>query len=108
MAYLTKTKSFKLKRASFVLSGTVLKRMMPLGISSFLTQISIVIIMAAMNNTLVRYGAVSKYGANIPLTVVGIVMKVFQIVIAIVVGVAAGLQPVADARRREVHPSFME
>ena len=72
----------------------VLKRVLPLGVSSFLTQVSIVIIMAVMNNVLVRYGAESKYGADIPLTVVGIVMKVFQIVISVVVGIAAGSQPI--------------
>ena len=36
----------------------------------------------------------SKYGADIPMTVMGIVMKVFQIVIAVVVGIAAGSQPI--------------
>ena len=67
---------------------------MPLGISSFLTQISIVVIMGVMNNVLVTYGARSKYGADIPLTVVGIVMKVFQIVISVCIGIAAGSQPI--------------
>ena len=61
--------------------------------NSFITQVSIVAIMAAMNNVLVIYGAKSPYGADIPMTVVGIVMKVFQIVVAIVVGIAAGCQP---------------
>ena len=92
--YLFRTKTFKLNKSSFVPSGRVLSKFLPLGISSFLTQLSIVIIMAVMNNVLVQYGAQSKYGADIPLTVVGIVMKVFQIVIAIVVGIAAGAQPI--------------
>lgn len=92
--YLFHTKSFKLRKTSFAIRGSILKKLLPLGISSFLTQISIVIIMAAMNNTLVIYGASSKYGSDIPLTVVGIVMKVFQIVIAFVVGIAAGSQPI--------------
>lgn len=92
--YLYHTKTFRLRRESFRLSGRILKAVLPLGISSFLTQISIVVIMGVMNNTLVRYGALSKYGADIPLTVVGIVMKVFQIVISIVVGIAAGCQPI--------------
>lgn len=92
--YLLHTKSFKLNKSSFVLHGTMLKKILPLGISSFLTQVSIVIIMGVMNNTLVKYGAMSKYGADIPLTVVGIVMKVFQIVISVVVGIAAGSQPI--------------
>lgn len=92
--YLYHTKTFRLRRESFRLSGRILKAVLPLGISSFLTQISIVVIMGVMNNTLVHYGALSKYGADIPLTVVGIVMKVFQIVISIVVGIAAGCQPI--------------
>ncbi len=93
-AYLFHTKSFRLSRQSFRLSGNIIKHVLPLGISSLLTQLSIVVIMGVMNSTLVRYGALSKYGADIPMTVVGIVMKVFQIVIAFVVGIAAGCQPI--------------
>lgn len=92
--YLFHTKTFKFQKSSFVLTGRLLGKILPLGISSFLTQLSIVIIMGVMNNTLVTYGALSKYGADIPLTVVGIVMKVFQIVISVVVGIAAGSQPI--------------
>lgn len=92
--YLFHTKSFRLSKRSFHLSGSMIRRICPLGISSLLTQLSIVIIMGVMNTTLVKYGALSKYGADIPMTVVGIVMKVFQIVIAFVVGIAAGCQPI--------------
>lgn len=92
--YLFHTKTFRLNKSSFRLSTRLLKRTLPLGISSFLTQISIVALMAVMNNVLVVYGAQSKYGADIPLTVVGIVMKVFQIIISIVVGIAVGAQPI--------------
>lgn len=92
--YLFHTKSFMLNIKSFAIKASLLERILPLGISSFLTQLSIVIIMGVMNNVLVKYGAMSKYGADIPMTVVGIVMKVFQIVIAFVVGVAAGSQPI--------------
>lgn len=92
--YLFHTKSFSLNKSSFKLKFSLLKHIFSLGISSFITQISIVIIMGTMNNILVIYGAKSKYGADIPLTVVGIVMKVFQIVVSIVVGIAAGSQPI--------------
>ena len=92
--YLGRTKTFRLRRASFRLRGALLGKVLPLGISSLLTQLSIVVIMGVMNNTLIRYGAQSRFGADIPMTVVGIVMKVFQIVIAFVVGIAAGCQPI--------------
>lgn len=113
--YLFHTKTFKLNRKCFALKGALLKRILPLGISSFLTQLSIVIIMGVMNNALVKYGAMSKYGADIPMTVVGIVMKVFQIVIAVVVGVAAGSQPIVGynygaghlSRVKEIYKKMM-
>ncbi|MDK2935411.1 MAG: hypothetical protein PWP62_419 [Eubacteriaceae bacterium] len=93
-SYLFRTRSFKFKKESFVPDAAILKQILPLGISSFLTQMSIVIVMGVMNNIIVQYGALSRFGADIPLTVIGIVMKVFQIVIAFVVGVAAGSQPI--------------
>jgi Na+-driven multidrug efflux pump len=92
--YLFHSKSVKLHKSSFRFNGRVFKTICSLGISSFLTQISIVVIMAVMNNALVVYGAQSKFGADIPLTVVGIVMKMFAIAIAFIVGVAAGCQPI--------------
>ena len=94
VCYLRRPKSFRLTVKSFCVRAQLARRILPLGVSSFLTQLSIVIIMGVMNTTLVQYGALSKYGADIPMTVMGIVMKVFQIVIAFVVGVAAGCQPI--------------
>lgn len=94
IGYLFRARSFRLQRNSFRLRGKLMAKILPLGVSSLLTQLSIVIIMGVMNTTLVKYGAQSEYGADIPMTVVGIVMKVFQIVIAFVVGVAAGCQPI--------------
>lgn len=92
--HLIRARSFRLRKSSFVPKLELLSKFLPLGISSLLTQVSIIIIMGVMNTTMVKYGALSEYGADIPMTVVGIVMKVFQIVIAFVVGVAAGCQPI--------------
>ena len=113
--YLFHTKTFRFHKSSFRLNGTILKKILMFGTSSFLTQLSIVVIMGVMNNVLVIYGAQSPYGADIPLTVVGIVMKVFQIVIAIVVGIAAGSQPIIgynygaghNARVKEIYKTMM-
>ena len=60
----------------------LLMRVGSLGISSFITQIAIVLVMAVTNNVLVSYGANSVYGADIPLTTIGITMKVNQIITA--------------------------
>ena len=64
------------------------------GISSFITQFAITIVMALTNNLLADYGALSVYGAEIPLTATGIVMKVNQILISILVGISVGAQPI--------------
>lgn len=92
--YLFKTKTFKLYLKSFIPDFKELGNVLKLGLSSFLTQISIVIISVVSMNTLARYGKDSIYGVNDPQAIVGVVMKVFTIVINIVVGIAAGAQPV--------------
>lgn len=97
--YLTHTKTVKLCRGDFQLNREVAGRTLGLGICSFLSQISLVAAMAAINNMIRKYGAMDAvFGqaqyAQIPMAVVGIVMKFFQIVISIVVGMAAGCIPI--------------
>lgn len=92
--YMFRTKNFKLTLKDFIPSFKMLKNILKLGFSSFLTQISIVIISVSSMNMLAKYGATSKYGANDPQAIIGIVMKVFTIVINISVGIAAGSQPI--------------
>ena len=97
--YLYHLKSVTLDKGSFVLKRKVIGRIVSLGLCSFLSQISLVAAMAAINNMVRKYGALDPvFGleqyAQIPMAVVGIVMKFFQIVISIVVGMAAGCIPV--------------
>jgi len=92
--YLCRMKAVRLDRPSFSLRPSLMAKFIPLGFCSFLSQVSLVISMAATNNMLRLYGGQSIYGEDIPLTVLGIVMKVFQIVISIVIGMAAGCIPV--------------
>lgn len=92
--YLCHTRALRLGKDDFKPRGKILAAYLPLGLCSFLAQISLVIAMAATNNMLVKYGAGSKYGADIPLTVLGIVMKVFQIIISITIGMSAGCIPI--------------
>ncbi|MCC8102663.1 MAG: MATE family efflux transporter, partial [Clostridiales bacterium] len=84
----------RMKNECFVRSGNVMKKVCSLGISSFIQQFAIVLIMAVTNNVLVIYGARSVYGSDIPLTTIGITMKVNQILIAAVMGMASGAQPI--------------
>ena len=97
--YLFHMKAVKLEKSSFVLKGGLIRRFLLLGITSFLSQISLVLSMAAVQNMVTRYGALDPvFGqaayAQIPLAVLGIVMKFFQIAISISVGLAAGCIPV--------------
>ena len=92
--YLTKSKTFKISLKSFSLNMSILKRVMALGTSSFLTQLSIVVITVINNILLVKYGAASVYGADIPLAAFVVIMKLFQIVLNIAIGIAAGAQPI--------------
>lgn len=92
--YIRKFKSIDIKRKSFGLSKDTCKMVLKLGVSSFITQMSIVLVMAFENNLLGKYGASSSYGAEIPITVLGIVMKMSQILNSIIIGLAVGAQPI--------------
>lgn len=97
--YLCNTKVVRIKKSDFRLRSKIVYRTLVLGICSFLSQISLVAAMAAINNMIRKYGAMdSVFGqtqyAQIPMAVVGIVMKFFQIVISVVVGMAAGCIPI--------------
>ena len=97
--YLCHMKAIQLKKNSFRIHRKLCKKYLPLGICSFLSQISLVASMAAVNNMIQKYGAMDEiFGqaeyAQIPMAVVGIVMKFFQIVISIAVGMAAGCIPI--------------
>ena len=99
LGYIVHMKLVKPARADFRLEGGLCRRMLVLGITSFLSQISLVAAMAAINNMIRKYSALDavfaqEQYAQIPMAVVGIVMKFFQIVISIVVGMAAGCIPV--------------
>ena len=97
--YLFHSKAILIEKLSFSLDREVVKKTLSLGLTSFLSQISLVAAMAAINNMLRKYGALDEVFsqaqyAQIPMAVVGIVMKFFQIVISTSVGMAAGCIPV--------------
>ena len=91
-------KTVRPEKSSFAPEGRLIGRILTLGISSFLSQISIVFSMAAVLNMCRKYGAMDRiFGqeeyAQIPTAVIGIVLKFFQIVMAIAVGLSAGCIP---------------
>lgn len=92
--YVKKFRSLKLTKKDFKLNLLVAKNIAILGISSFINQMSTVIVIAIQNNMLAKYGVDSKYGTDIPITVIGIVMKINQILSSIIIGIAAGSQPI--------------
>lgn len=97
--YIVHMKLVKPAKEDFRMDSRVCRKTLVLGVTSFLSQISLVAAMAAINNMIRKYGALDPvFGqeqyAQIPMAVVGIVMKFFQIVISIVVGMAAGCIPI--------------
>ena len=92
--YLRKTKSVKLRLKEFKPIFSVMRKVLVLGISSFITQMSFVLVVAVQNNLFTKYGKLSKYGPEIPITVTGIVMKINQILNSVIIGIAVGAQPI--------------
>lgn len=95
-----KTRAISFSRDNLHFHPALMKRYLPLGMCSFLSQIALVISVASVNMMIHKYGASDpifckpEY-SQIPMAVIGIVMKFFQIVIAVVVGLSASCTPIA-------------
>lgn len=94
VAYLRRLKTIEITKKDIRLKPSVVLKVSMLGISSFITQMSIVLVIAFENNLLGKYGAESEFGSEIPITVLGIVMKISQILNSIIIGIAVGAQPI--------------
>ena len=89
-----RARTFKLRLADFKPELRTIWQFTKLGISTFITQMSIVATSLVGNMMLAKWGAQSIYGTDIPIAVMGIAMKVFTVVINIVVGLLVGAQPI--------------
>ena len=94
LIYFFRTKTFKLSKRSFIPDFKAFGGALKLGASSFITQMTIVIISLVCNIMLAKYGALSQYGVDIPIAIIGIESKVFTVVINLVVGIVLGCQPI--------------
>ena len=94
LIYFTGTKTFKLTKRSFLPKRDSIRKIVELGVSTFFTQIAIVVVAILCNVQLATYGAMSKYGADIPIAIISIQSKIFTIVINLVVGIVLGCQPI--------------
>lgn len=91
--YVPKMKSIKLKREDFKLDSSVFKSL-SLGLSSFITQMTVLALFIVMNNLMTKYGADSKFGADIPLSVYGIISKLNNLYVSSILGISIGAQPI--------------
>ncbi len=87
-------RSVKITKKDFSLNKKVTKKLLTLGIPSFITQMATVFVILVMNNAIVAFGDESKYGCDIPLAVIGITMKLCMVVAQIALGIAIGAQPI--------------
>ena len=94
LAYVLRSfKTVRLERRHFLLSGSHVASILKLGTTAFITQALFIVVQVILNNSLTRYGAQSAYGAEMPLAVAGIAMKMNELAFAIVIGISQGMQP---------------
>ena len=95
-----KTKTFKLKLKSLIPDFKEFVSPVKLGMSSFITQMTIVIISLVCNIMLLKYGAMSVYGQNIPISLIAIESKVFTVLgCQPIIGYNIGAKNIARVKR---------
>ena len=95
-AYFPRFQSVRFAPADFVPKGRELALICRLGINSFIFQTSNLLVQVVMNNMLRIYGEQSVYGADTPIAVAGIMMKINAIFIALIIGLINGAQPICS------------
>lgn len=93
-SYLFKFKNMKLIKSYFTPTLDHVGKIASLGMAPCFNQLAMMLVQITMNNTLTYYGALSKYGSDIPLACVGVISKVNIIYIALVIGTSQGCQPI--------------
>ena len=94
MWYVPRFKTVKIQVKAMKPELGMLRKMSGFGVSSFVSQIAVAVVMTVVNYYLVHCGADSKYGSDIPLAAFGIVMKFNTILTSIVTGIGTGAQPI--------------
>ena len=94
--YLRHYKTGKLTKEHLRLQWKIASRIMSLGLAHFFNQLAMMAVQIVMNNSLTYYGALSAYGASIPLACSGIINKVGFMFFSICIGIAQGMQPIAS------------
>mgnify|MGYP004681446489 FL=1 len=93
LVYIPKIKSVKLEKSDFKLDKSI-TRTLGLGLSSFITQATVLALFVFMNNIMTKYGATSKFGSDIPLSVYGVISKINSLYISTILGISIGSQPI--------------
>ena len=91
--YLKKFKSVKLTKKSFKVDRSIF-RTLGLGLSSFITQATVLALFIFMNNMMTKYGVSTKFGSDIPLSVYGVISKINSLYISTILGISIGAQPI--------------
>ena len=99
VGYMKKYKAGKIEKKHLVPQVKIVTRTVHLGMAQCFNQLAMMVVQIVINKSLTYYGALSSYGASIPLACLGIVMKVNQLYFSVCIGVAQGIQPIASFNR---------
>lgn len=92
--YLKRFKTVPLNIRHFKPERKYIFKTMSIGMASFINQLAMMIVQIVLNNYLGIYGALSEFGESDPIACSGIIMKVNQIVFAVIIGLGQGTQPI--------------
>lgn len=96
LRYLFKYKTGKIEKKHLIPNWNFVSKIISLGAAPCFNQLAMMIVQIVMNKSLTYYGALSVYGESIPLACAGIITKVNQIYMSIVIGLSQGLQPIVS------------
>ena len=94
--HLAHFRTVKLTKNDWLPDVKVILRVANLGMSQGFNQIAMMVVQIVLNNSLKHYGALSIYGEDIPIAVVGISSKLAMLYFSFCIGISHAVQPIAS------------
>ena len=94
--HLAHFRTVKLTKNDWLPDMKIILRVANLGMSQGFNQIAMMVVQIVLNNSLKHYGALSIYGEDIPIAVVGISSKLAMLYFSFCIGISHAVQPIAS------------
>ena len=94
--YMLHYKTVQIEFKDLIPKLNIVTKIVSYGMAQGLNQLAMMLVQVVINKSLKHYGDLSVFGPDIPLSCLGVVMKINQLYFSVCIGISQGMQPIAS------------